>query len=142
MRRLMLPCRKTINHPLTSQPTVSLQALEQEPLILLDLPPAGDNTLRLLHEQSLRPNIIHRSTSYETVRSMVARGFGYSLFFQETHKQLSYEGLRIVDVQIDPPLATEPVVLSHNPEMPPMHRAIAVRELITDMLAVSLDRTR
>lgn len=125
------------DHPLASQPTVSLQALEKEPLILLDLPPAGDNTLRLLHEQNLRPNVIHRSTSYETVRSMVARGFGYSLFFQETHTQLSYEGLRIVDARIDPPLATEPVVLSHNPEVHLTHRAVAVRELIAAMFAPS-----
>lgn len=130
------------NHPLASQEKVSLQALEQEPLILMDLPPAGDNTLRLLHEQNLRPNVIHRSTSYETVRSMVARGFGYSLFFQETHTQLSYEGLRIVDVRIDPPLATEPVVLSHNPEVHPSHRAKAVRQLLTDMFAVAPDRPR
>lgn len=126
------------NHPLASQPTVSLQSLEKEPLILLDLPPAGDNTLRLLHEQNLRPNVIHRSTSYETVRSMVARGFGYSLFFQETYTQLSYEGLRIVDVKIDPPLATEPVVLSHNPDVHATHRAKVVRGLITDMFTHSL----
>lgn len=129
------------SHPLASQETVSLQALEKEPLILLDLPPAGDNTLRLLHEQNLHPNVIHRSTSYETVRSMVARGFGYSLFFQETHTQLSYEGLRIVDVRIDPPLATEPVVLSHNPEMHSTHRAEAVREILSDMFATPLDRS-
>lgn len=71
-----------------------------------------------MHAQNLRRNVIHRSTSYETVRSMVARGFGYSLFFQETHTQLSYEGLRIVDVRINPPLASEPVALSHNPSPP------------------------
>lgn len=128
------------NHPLASQGTVSLQALENEPLILLDLPPAGDNTLRLLHEQNLRPNVIHRSTSLETVRSMVARGFGYSLFFQETRTQLSHEGLRIVDMRIDPPLATEPVVLSHNPEVHLTHRAKAVRKLTTNMFATALPR--
>jgi len=126
------------HHPLTSQQSVSLQSLEKEPLILLDLPPAGDNTLRLLHEQGLHPNVIHRSTSYETVRSMVARGFGYSLFFHETHTPFSYEGRRIVDMHIDPPLATEPVVLSHNPEVHPTNRAKAVRDLITDMFASSL----
>lgn len=64
------------------QASVSLEALEYEPLILLDLPTAGDNTLRLLQERGLRPHVLHRSTSYETVRSMVARGFGYSLLFK------------------------------------------------------------
>lgn len=126
------------DHPLASQQKVSLQSLENEPLILLDLPPAGDNTLRLLHEQGLNPNVIHRSTSYETVRSMVARGFGYSLFFHETLTELSYEGLRIVDRHTDPPLATEPVVLSHNREVRATHRAEAVRELITAMFDTSV----
>lgn len=121
------------NHPLASQPTVSLKALENEPLILLDLPPAGDNTLRLMHSQDVEPHVIHRSTSYETVRSMVARGFGYSLFFRETPSQLSYEGLRIVDVRLDLPLATEPVVVSNNPNVQATNRAKAVWKLITDM---------
>jgi len=125
------------HHPLATQQSVALKALEDEPLILLDLPPAGDNTLRLLDSQNLRPNVIHRSTSYETVRSMVARGFGYSLFFQATHTELSHEGLRIVDLAIDPPLATEPVVLSRDLEAHPTHRANAVRDLIITMLTAS-----
>src|SRR5690625_961464 len=125
------------DHPLAAQDTVCLHALEHEPLILLDLPPAGDNTLRLLHEQGLEPHVIHRSTSYETVRSMVARGFGYSLFFQETHTELSYEGLRIVDRSIDPPLATEPVVVSHDRFVRSTYRADAVRNLILHMFEAS-----
>lgn len=125
------------NHPLATQQSVALKALEDEPLILLDLPPAGDNTLRLLHSQGLHPNVIHRSTSYETVRSMVARGFGYSLFFQETHTELSYEGLRIVDLTIDPPLETEPVVLSRDREARATYRADAVRDLILEMFTTS-----
>lgn len=125
------------NHPLANQHSVALKALEDEPLILLDLPPAGDNTLRLLHGQGLHPNVIHRSTSYETVRSMVARGFGYSLFFQATHTELSHEGLRIVDLAIDPPLATEPVVLSRDLEAHATHRADAIRELVITMFTAS-----
>jgi len=125
------------SHPLATRASVSLRSLEHDPLILLDLPPAGDNTLRLMHEQGLHPNVIHRSTSYETVRSMVARGFGYSLFFQETLTELSYEGLRVVDRQINPSLATEPVVVSHNPAVRLTHRATAVEELIISMFESS-----
>lgn len=68
---------------------------------------------------------------------MVARGFGYLLFFQETLTELSYEGLRIVDMQIDPPLATEPVVLSCDPTVRPTHRVNAMKALITTMFATS-----
>lgn len=120
-------------HPMAKQSAVRLEELEQEPLILLDLPPAGDNTLRLLHERGLRPNVIHRSTSYETVRSMVARGFGYSLFFQQTMTEVSYEGLRLVHRKIQPPLEAEPVVLSRHIDAKPTQRAQAVGKLIMNM---------
>lgn len=121
------------NHALAAQPTVSLEDLESEPLILLDLPPAGDNTLRLLHERGLRPRVIHRSSSYETVRSMVARGFGYSLFFQQTMTQVSYEGLPLIHRAIEPPLQAEPVVLSWQIDAQPTRRANAVGEIIMNM---------
>lgn len=124
-------------HPMAKQSAVHLEELEQEPLILLDLPPAGDNTLRLLHERGLRPNVIHRSTSYETVRSMVARGFGYSLFFQQTMTDVSYEGLRLVHRKIQPPLEAEPVVLSRHVDAKPTQRAQAVGDLIMNMTDTS-----
>lgn len=120
-------------HALSQHPKVSLHELANEPLVLLDLPPSGDNTLRLLQEQGLSPTVIHRSSSYETVRSMVARGFGYSLFFQQTYAEWSYEGLRVVDREIDPPLAAEPVVLSYDRAVGPTYRAAAVRNLILAM---------
>jgi len=121
------------HHAMATQPKVSLEELESEPLILLDLPPAGDNTLRLLHERGLRPNVIHRSTSYETVRSMVARGFGYSLFFQQTRTKVSYEGLPLMHRPIEPPLPAEPVVLSWQIDAQPTRRANAVGEIIMSM---------
>lgn len=128
------------HHRLADDSPVALQSLEHEPLILLDLPPAGDNTLRLLHDQGLEPNVIHRSSSYETVRSMVARGFGYSLFFQQTMTEVSYEGLRLVHRKTDPPLPAEPVVLSRHEEARPTRRAEAVAEMIHKMTDTSIHR--
>src|SRR5699024_10726772 len=121
------------NHALAAQSTVSLEDLESEPLILLDLPPAGDNTLRLLHERGLRPRVIHRSSSYETVRSMVARGFGYSLFFQQTMTKVSSVGLPLIHRALEPPLQAEPVVLSWQIDAQPTRRANAVGEIIMNM---------
>ena len=125
------------DHPMSHQASVALEALKDESLILLDLPPAGDNTLRLLQERGLRPHVLHRSTSYETVRSMVARGFGYSLFFQQTMSNISYEGLRLVHRDILPPLNAEPVVLSRHVDTEPTHRALAVEDVIRNMISSS-----
>lgn len=121
------------DHPLANEEAVTLESLERKPLILLDLAPAGDNTLRLLHERGIRPNIIHRSTSFETVRSMVARGFGYSLLFQQPVTNVSYEGLPLLNRQITPPLEAEPVVLSRHISVNPTQRAQAVADLISKM---------
>src|SRR5699024_11263284 len=104
-------------------------------MILVDSPPACSNTLRLLLACGLRPHVLHRSTSDETVRSMVARGFGYSLSLQQTMSDISYEGLRLVHRDILPPLNAEPVVLSRHVDTEPTHRALAVEDVIRNMIS-------
>ena len=74
--------------------TVALQQLAAEPLILFDLPPGGEYFLSIFAEAEVQPRVRFRTTSYELVRSLVARGLGYSILSQRTHIETSYEGLR------------------------------------------------
>lgn len=112
---------------------VPLAELAAEPLILLDLPPAGDNTLELMRRHGLRPHIGHRTTGFELVRSMVARGFGYSLLFQRPQIDVSYEGLPLASLPIDPPLTAEPIVLAHDRQVPLTSRAAAVAAAASEL---------
>jgi DNA-binding transcriptional LysR family regulator len=81
-------------HALAHSKRVTLQSLAEEPLILFNLPPGGEYFLSLFADAGLEPHVRYRSTSYELVRSLVARGLGYSILSQRTRIQVSYEERR------------------------------------------------
>lgn len=79
-------------HPLTNNPTVSLHDLSVEPMVLLDVNPSRDYFVSLFAEHGLQPNVLYRSASFETVRSMVANGLGYSILVTKPGNAMSYDG--------------------------------------------------
>jgi DNA-binding transcriptional LysR family regulator len=89
------------HHRLTQRPSISLSQLVEEPLILFDLPPGGDYFLSFFQNENLSPNIRFRTTSFEMVRALVARGLGYSILSQRTNINMSYEGLGFVARELD-----------------------------------------
>lgn len=83
-------------HPLAAAERVSLRQLVDEPMVLFDLPPAGDYFRSLFEAHDLAPRVRVRSDSFEVVRGMVARGLGYTLLNQRPRQPTSYEGLPTV----------------------------------------------
>ncbi|AZV94161.1 LysR family transcriptional regulator [Bordetella sp. J329] len=99
------------NHPLAGEAAVWLRDLQDEPLIMLDLPPSGRHALDMLHGVGIRPRIRHSTRNFELVRSMVARGLGYSLLVQRPWIEHSYEGLPLITRPILPDIHRETVVM-------------------------------
>lgn len=99
------------DHRLARREQVPLRELAGEPLILLDVPPSGENTLKVLQTAGLRPKIAHRSGSFELVRSLVGRGLGYSLAYQRPWTHQSYEGRGVVALPITPETGGREVVV-------------------------------
>ncbi len=66
-------------HPLAHSQTCSLTDLIGEPMVLLDQPRTRDYFLSLFAGKGLTPTVVHRTESFEMVRSLVANGFGYAL---------------------------------------------------------------
>ncbi|MCQ1985661.1 MULTISPECIES: LysR substrate-binding domain-containing protein [unclassified Arthrobacter] len=89
-------------HPLASQPSVSAADLAEEPLLLMDVPPSADDILGYFSSLGLSPRIGLRSQQFEFIRSLVARGAGYSLFIQRPRTSTSYEGLPVVALRVVP----------------------------------------
>lgn len=83
-------------HPLAVQSHVSLRDLASEPFILLDLPISRDYFLDAFRRHGLEPNIAQGFGSVEAVRSMVARGRGFTLLNQRPRHNLTYDGNRLV----------------------------------------------
>lgn len=95
-------------HRLAGAASVSLRDLTDEPMIMLDYPPSLHYFTHLLESAGVRPTIRHTTKSFETVRSMVARGLGYTLLIQRPTSGVSYEGLPLAECEIS----------EHIPEMP------------------------
>lgn len=92
-------------HRLAGKDRVPLRQLVAEPLILFDLEPAGEYFRSLFETAGLTPTVRFRTTSYELVRSLVARGLGYGILSQHTATEVSYEGR---------PFATRPLAGAHR----------------------------
>lgn len=90
-------------HRLAGEASVKLADLVDEPMILVDLPFSRDYFIGVFTERGLAPNVQYRSSSYETVRAMVAQDHGYSLLHQRPATDSTYAGGRVVAV----PLADE-----------------------------------
>lgn len=116
-------------HPLAGLDVVALEDLANEPLILLDHPPSGDHTLRMLARVGVTPHVAYRTPNFELVRSLVARGFGYSLLIQRPAVDQSYEGLGVVSKRVVPTLSEERILISWPRAVRLTARARAVVDL-------------
>ncbi|NMR31550.1 LysR substrate-binding domain-containing protein [Crystallibacter degradans] len=88
-------------HRLAGRKKIALPELAEDDMVLLDIPAVRDNQLPNLRDAGLDPKIAWRSTSFEAVRGMVARGLGYTVLVQRPPLDVSYEGLPLVCVPID-----------------------------------------
>lgn len=66
-------------HPLAEREDIAIEELENEPMVLLDLPHSSDYFLSFFSDQGIKPNIVERSRDIAVVRSLVGNGFGYSI---------------------------------------------------------------
>ena len=87
-------------HPLAQRSALTLQELESEPLILLDLPLSREYFLSLFMKEGLSPNIMIRSAHQEVIRTMVANGHGYSLFNVRPRSDYALDGRKVVRVPL------------------------------------------
>ena len=118
------------DHPLAGQLTVTLEQLVSESLILFDQPPSTDYAMACFRARDLVPNVRHRTRAYELTRSIVARGIGYAILVQRPPNKLSYEGLPILEKEVDPPpLPTVPVILAWPRGRRPSPRVSALADL-------------
>lgn len=78
--------------PLAREKSVSIHDLADQPLILLDSPPSRETVLSYFRDHGVVPRIGHQFQNFEVVRSLVARGYGFSMFIQKPLSDISYEG--------------------------------------------------
>lgn len=80
------------DHPLAAKDRIAAEDLADQPMVMLNTPPAPDYFLGLLRKEGLAPQVAWQSGAIETVRGMVANGLGYSLLASTTASDVSYDG--------------------------------------------------
>lgn len=100
-------------HPLAGQQQVRLADLADQPMVLLDIPPSREHVLEMCRTAGVDPLVALRTGNFETARAFVGRGLGWSLLVQRTPAEVSYEGRRVVALDvIDPPLPQVDIVVA------------------------------
>lgn len=95
-------------HPLAARDALALHELAGEPFILLDLPLSREYLLSLFASDGVSPRIAARSENPETVRSLVACGFGFALMTSRPANRAALNGYGLAYVPLEggrPPLA-------------------------------------
>lgn len=121
------------DHPLASGERVFLRELSREKFILLDLPHSREYFLHILSSAGLEPDIRHRTRSYETVRSLVAHGHGFSILNQRPAHDLTYDATRVAVVPIGDDVPALPVVVATLRGVRQSARARAVSRIVRDV---------
>ncbi|MEU2084301.1 LysR family transcriptional regulator [Streptomyces albus] len=99
-------------HRLAGCSGVRLADLADEPMVLLDLPVSREYFRSVVARAGAEPRISHRTKSYETVRALVAAGYGWSLLNQRPAHDRTYDGARVVCLPPADRLPALPVVLA------------------------------
>lgn len=99
-------------HPVAGRERVSLHELANEDFILLDLPGSTEYFLGLLRNLGIAPRLRHQSSNFETVRSMVAAGLGFSILNQRPKIRETYAGDPVAIVEVADPATSLEIVIS------------------------------
>jgi DNA-binding transcriptional LysR family regulator len=111
-------------------PAVPLSEVAGEPLVLLDLPLSNDYFLGIFQAAGVEPRIAYRARSYELVRGLVARNFGYSVLNAQPAHPVTYDGGRVAMVPIADALPPLGVVLASSTDVRPRRAVTAVADTV------------
>ena len=92
-----------ITHPLANRKSVSLTEIASEPFIYLDLPHSREYFFSLFDNLGLRPQQTIAVASFETIRTFVGNGLGYSLLNLVTKNVTNYDGTKVRYVPLTDP---------------------------------------
>ena len=88
------------DHPLTSYASLDLRQLDDCPLILSAEELSFGYIRNLLAELGVKPDVRHKTSSLEMMRSLAASGAGVGISYSNPPTQISYDGQPLVTVPI------------------------------------------
>jgi DNA-binding transcriptional LysR family regulator len=89
------------NHRLAGRRGIQLKDLAEENFLLLDLPLSRDYFFSLFRQAGIAPRIAGRFPHFDVIRSVVARGEGYSLANAQPKNQSSLDGRKLAYLTLE-----------------------------------------
>lgn len=123
------------DHRLAGASSVRLADLQQEPLIMLDIPRSSEYFEELLASAGVRPEVQYRSSSYETVRGLVAEGQGWALLNQRPVFATTYGGRSVVALSLIDDAEPLPIVLVRLADSRSTRRVRALSEVCASVVS-------
>lgn len=99
------------DHSLARRSRISLEELEQYPLILSAEGLSAQHVLTLFRRNGLQPIVAHRAASLEIQRSLAAHGEGVAISYAAPPGHVSYDRKPLISLPITTPNVSEAVVL-------------------------------
>ncbi|MEP9384241.1 LysR family transcriptional regulator [Nocardioides sp. KR10-350] len=82
---------------------LDLADLAEDPMVLLDAAPSANHAFDCCRRAGFSPRVGYRARTYETARSFVGRGLGWTLLVSRAIAPVSYEGRPLVEKEIAAP---------------------------------------
>ncbi|MDJ0358253.1 LysR substrate-binding domain-containing protein [Paenarthrobacter sp. PH39-S1] len=124
-------------HPFADRANISLAEMAGDPFVLLELPNTGELMHSIWQTANLEPEVSFRSASFETVRTFVANGHGYAILHQRPQFDRTYDGGRIVSIDIADDVPSLPIVLARLNSSRETARTRALAEAVGLQIASS-----
>lgn len=128
-------------HPLVGRRRIRLAQLANEPMIMLDMPPAQNYFRGLFTERGITPQVVGSAISVDGVRALVASGRGYTVLLQRPIFPITYAGHEIAVREISDRLEPVAVHVAAVSWARATRRALAFRELCRAQLREPAGRT-
>lgn len=122
-------------HRFAQRKEVALSEMRDEPFVLLDLPHTRELMLSIVATGGLEPNVRFQSGSYETVRTFVANGHGYSILHQRPQHDFTYDGGHVAPVAIKGQVPHLQTVIARLRTQRPTARTRAVAQAVRKQIA-------
>jgi DNA-binding transcriptional LysR family regulator len=122
-------------HRLAESGPIDLNALAEDPIILIDLPHSRGYFLSLFQMAGARPRIAAETRSIEMLRAMVANGLGVGLLATDLPYDMTYDGGRVLRREIAGTLPPSRVVLARARDLAPTEAMQSFLSTATEMFA-------
>ncbi len=122
-------------HRFAKRRRISLAELIDDPLVMLDVRPARQNTERVFDALDLHPRVEYLSATFELVRCLVGRDLGYAVMFQRAASGRTYDGHTVVGLDLTDEVPPTIVGLVRPAGAPRTARYTALQEFLVALTA-------